>query len=99
MNQKLEYLRCHFDVVMKRGAGLQMSNERMKWVDFEDAFEERLQTSAIMNLDYKDINEFLNDAFTLFGINIKKASNRFGPLKVYTVLGAKFVKESIDGKE
>lgn len=72
---------------MKRGAGVQVPNDRMKWVDFEKAFEGRLQTSAIINLDYKDINEFLDDAFALFKINIQKALNRYGPLKVYTVLG------------
>ncbi|XP_043477531.1 uncharacterized protein LOC122508319 [Leptopilina heterotoma] len=94
----MEYLRCHFDNVMKRGAGVQVSNDRMKWVDFEEAFEGRLQNSAVMNLDYKDINEFLDDAFSLFKVNIEKALNRFGPLKVYTVLYAKFVKDSIDGK-
>ncbi|XP_043468340.1 uncharacterized protein LOC122502385 [Leptopilina heterotoma] len=99
LSQKLEYLRCHFDLSMKHGAGVQVSNDRMKWVDIEAAFHERLQTSAIINLDYKDINEFLDDAFALFKINIQKALNRFGPLKVYTVLGGKFVKDSIDGKQ
>ncbi|XP_043485181.1 uncharacterized protein LOC122513018 [Leptopilina heterotoma] len=80
-------------------AGVQVSNDRVKWVDIEAAFDERLQTSAIINSDYKDINEFLDDAFALFKINIQKALNRYGPLKVYTVLGGKFVKDSIDGKQ
>ncbi|XP_051157441.1 uncharacterized protein LOC127279246 [Leptopilina boulardi] len=99
LNQKLEYLRCHFDVLMKRGAGVQMETDRMKWVDFEGAFDGRLQTSAIINIDYVDINEFLDDAFALFQSNIQRALNRFGPLKVYTVLGAKFKKDSIGGGE
>lgn len=30
------------------------SNIRMQWIDVDDAFEEGLQTSAIINLDYKD---------------------------------------------
>ncbi|XP_051155221.1 uncharacterized protein LOC127277868 [Leptopilina boulardi] len=83
---------------MKRGAGVQM-NDRIKWVNFDEAFEGRLQSSAIINVDYKDINEFLDDAFVLFQINIEKALNKFGPIKVYTVLGAKFKKDSIDGRE
>ncbi|XP_043471972.1 uncharacterized protein LOC122504790 [Leptopilina heterotoma] len=99
LNQKIEYLSCHFDTLMKRGAGVQMENERLKWVNFDKAFDDRLQTSAIMNLSYKDINLFLDDAFALFEINIQKALNRFGPLKVYTVLGAKFVKDLNNGKE
>ncbi|XP_051176794.1 uncharacterized protein LOC127291636 [Leptopilina boulardi] len=65
---------------MKRGAGMQVSNDRLKWVDFDKAFDNRLQTSAIINLDYKDVNEF-------------------SPIKVYTVLVAKFKKDSNDGKE
>ncbi|XP_051165698.1 uncharacterized protein LOC127284345 [Leptopilina boulardi] len=99
LDQKLEYLRCHFDALMKRGAGVQVTNSRMKWVDFDEAFDNRLQTSAIINLDYKDINEFLDDAYALFKLNIKKALNKYGPLKVYTVLGAKFKKDLINGKE
>ncbi|XP_051176668.1 uncharacterized protein LOC127291526 [Leptopilina boulardi] len=51
------------------------------------------------NKYYKDINEFLDDAYVLFKLNIEKALSNYGPLKVYTVLGAKFVKLSIDGKE
>ncbi|XP_051168414.1 uncharacterized protein LOC127286143 [Leptopilina boulardi] len=99
LSQKLEYLRCHFDAVMKRGAGVQVANERMTWVDFDEAFDGRLQTSAVMNLDYMDINEFLDDAFSLFQVNIQKALNRYGPIKVYTVLGAKFIKDSVNGIE
>ncbi|XP_051167813.1 uncharacterized protein LOC127285718 [Leptopilina boulardi] len=99
LDQKLEYLRCHFDALMKRGAGVQVTNARMKWVDFDEAFDNRLQTSAIINLDYKDINEFLDDAYALFKLNIEKALNKYGPLKVYTVLGAKFKKDLINGKE
>lgn len=30
--QKFEYLRCHFDLLMKRGSGLNTS-ERVKWVE------------------------------------------------------------------
>ncbi|XP_043479037.1 uncharacterized protein LOC122509227 [Leptopilina heterotoma] len=63
LRQKMEYLLYHFDTLTKRGAGVQVVNEGMKWVDFEEAFEGRLQNSAVMNLDYKDINEFLDDAF------------------------------------
>ncbi|XP_051159144.1 uncharacterized protein LOC127280280 [Leptopilina boulardi] len=76
LSQKLEYFRCHFDAVMKRGAGVQVANERMTWVDFDEAFDGRLQTSAVMNLDYMDINEFLDHAFCLFQVNIQKALNR-----------------------
>ncbi|XP_043482540.1 uncharacterized protein LOC122511404 [Leptopilina heterotoma] len=94
----MEYLLYHFDTLTKRGAGVEVVNEGIKWVDFEEAFEGRLQNSAVMNLDYKDINEFLDDAFSLFKVNIEKALNKFGPLKVYTVLFTKFVKDSIDGK-
>lgn len=99
LNRKLEYLRCNFEALMKRGARVQIENERMKWVDFAGAFNGRLQTCAIINIDYVDINEFHDDVFVLFESNIKKALNRFGPLKVYTVLGAKFKKESINGQD
>ncbi|XP_043478219.1 uncharacterized protein LOC122508763 [Leptopilina heterotoma] len=99
LTQKLEYLLCNFNALMKRGAGVQMENERLKWVDFDKAFDGRLQTSAILNIDYIDVNEFLDDAFVLFEFNIRKALDKYGPLKLYTVLGAKFIKESINGKE
>lgn len=97
--RKIDHLRCHFDAIMKRGAGLNQSDERIKWVNTEEAFDRRLQTGTIINLTHIDINEFLDDAFALFEERIRICLNRYGPLKVYTVLGAKFKKVLNDGKE
>ena len=45
-----------------------------------------------MNLFHKDIDNFLNDAFTLFAERVRDALNRHGASKVYVVLVVKFIR-------
>lgn len=40
-------------------SGVQMTNDRVKWVNFDEALNSQLQTSGIINLDYKDIKSSL----------------------------------------
>ena len=64
----------------------------MRWGECDAAFKGRLQTGVIINLIHKDIDNFLNDAFTLFAKHVKDALNRYGALKVYAVLVVKFIR-------
>ncbi|XP_051170478.1 uncharacterized protein LOC127287531 [Leptopilina boulardi] len=93
----INYLKCHFDSLMKRGAGLNQSNEKIKWALTDSAFNNRLQTGTVINLSHLDVNEFLDDAFVPFENHIKTCLDTFGPLKVYTVFNAKYKKVLPDG--
>ena len=71
---------------MKRGKGVESNDvisNRVRWGECDAAFKRRLQTGVIVNLIHKDIDNFLNDAFTLFAERVKDALNRHGALKVW----------------
>ena len=70
----------------------------MRWGECDAAYKRWLQTGVIINLLHKDIDNFLNEAFTLFAERVRDASNRHGALKVYAVLVVKFIRV-INAKE
>ena len=84
-----------FDSLLKRGKSVESNDvisNRVRWGECDAAFKRRLQTVVIVNLIHKDIDNFLNDAFTLLAERVKDALNRHGALKVYAVLVVKFIR-------
>lgn len=73
-------------------------------VEYEErksAFSNRLQSFAIKNLVHKDIDGFLNNAFTIFELRVKETLREQFVLKVGACFLAKLVrkKEIVDDKE
>ena len=93
--RQITCLSARFDTLLKQGRGVESNDvisNRVRWGECDAAFKRRLQTGVIINLIHKDIENFLNDAFTLFAEHVKDALNRYGALKVYAVLVVKFIR-------
>ena len=93
--RQITCLSARFDALLIRGIGVESNDlirNRVRWGECDAAFKRRLQTGVIINLIHKDINNFLNDLFTLFAERVKDALNRHGALKVYAVLVLKFIR-------
>ncbi|XP_046753068.1 uncharacterized protein LOC124416188 [Diprion similis] len=60
----LKSLTAKFRQFRKVGDGLQSRrrSDRVKWEDLETAFESRIRTGAVINLQHKDLAVFLKDA-------------------------------------
>lgn len=91
----LKSIEIKIDNLLKRGRGVQVREElsdRVRWSEQRSAFTERIKTAVITNLIHIDIKLFMDDCFSLLASQItsivKKERN---PIKVYTVLAAKFI--------
>ena len=69
-----EILKACFETFVIRGAGIQrpqlrgqrLIGRRVKWVELEQAFQNRISTSVVSNIKHIDVDNFLDDACTLF---------------------------------
>ena len=69
-----ETFRSCFQTFITRGAGIQrhqlrgrrLIERRVNWVELEQAFQNRISTSVVSNIEHIDVDNFLDDAYTLF---------------------------------
>lgn len=64
---------------------------RVKWVELESAFANRIRTGAVINLQHKDPREFLEDAQGLFNKRIKNDLKKNTAVKVNAAFCGEFV--------
>ena len=73
-----ETLRTRFGTFLTRGASMQrpqirgrrLLERRVQWVDLEQAFRNRISTSVVSNIEHIDVDNFLDDACTLFAAKV-----------------------------
>lgn len=93
------WLRTHLELLLKRGESMKERDSltiHVRWVDYDAAFEWRLQTVVIINIVHKDTTAFVDDDFMLFEMLIRYTLNKHGGFKVQTELVAKFRKVDND---
>ena len=69
-----ETLKACFDTFLTRGGGIQrpqlrgrrLLDRRVKWNELEQAFQNRISTSVVSNIEHIDVDNFLDDACILF---------------------------------
>ena len=71
-------------------------HERVKWTNLERAFESRIATAVISNIEHIEPQRFLDDACRLFVSKVRDILRHHNGLKVNTVLLGKFKKLSKD---
>ncbi|KAJ8910422.1 hypothetical protein NQ315_013880 [Exocentrus adspersus] len=82
-------------MLQKKGEGLDGRKEtacnRIHCDDTTSAFDSRIRTGVITNLNHKDPASFLKDCFALFKRRINNALKKEAAVKVNTVFGGEFV--------
>lgn len=88
----LKSLTARFKQCQKAGGGLQRKNrsDRVQWTDLETAFEGRIRTGVVTNLQHKDLGKFLEDSKKVVITRLKNALQKEGSLKANVVLSCKF---------
>lgn len=90
----LKSLTAKFKFSHKTGDGVQQRrqrrSDRVQWVDLETAFQGRIRTGAVINLQHKDLLHFLVDSKKLIVTRVKNALQKGENLKVNVVLCCKF---------
>ncbi|CAH1115853.1 unnamed protein product [Psylliodes chrysocephalus] len=80
--------------MVKKGTGLKSRNEtardHVRWNDSDTAFNSRIRTGVISNLNHKDPKAFLIDAKVLFKRRIQAALKKDEAVKVNTAFGGEF---------
>lgn len=75
----------------KQGGSVSPSwKSRVEWKDLKSAFERRIRSGLIINLQHKDVLRFLRDAQKLFHRRIKNALKRHENVKVNVNLCCRF---------
>ena len=96
---KVKCLHAKIDTLIKKGRGINQSRQekKVRWIDIESAFQSRMRTGVIANLEHIDINNFLTDASILFSRRIsrifKQKNSTVEALKVNAVLSCQFKQE------
>ena len=93
VNDQIICLHVHLGALLVQGEGVRERDpltNRVRWVDYDEAFERRIQTEVFVNIVHKEIIEFFDDALIWFRKHIRDALIKLGVMKVYTELGAKF---------
>ncbi|XP_070153685.1 uncharacterized protein [Polyergus mexicanus] len=65
--------------------------ERLVWREIDTAFENRILTGAVINADYIEPRQFLEDAKDIVLEHVQKVMERHNNVKVNTVFNGKFV--------
>lgn len=89
----LKSLTAKFRRLEKTGAGdvrRRRRSDRVQWEDLETAFEGRIRTGAVVNLQHKDLVQFLEDSRKLVAVRLKNALQKEGSVKANVVLSCKF---------
>ncbi|OXU16744.1 hypothetical protein TSAR_005784 [Trichomalopsis sarcophagae] len=74
---KIECIKARFDIMTRRksGGGLQVENkkiiDRVRWIDMDKAFNNRMRAAVIANLAHIDLIKFLQDVAILFSRKMK----------------------------
>lgn len=72
-------------------------SDRVKIEEKKVAFQNRLQTFSIINIDHTDMQEFLNDAFQFFASRVSSALEKYCIVKVSANFIARFEKPILTG--
>lgn len=93
----VESIRIKLNDFIKQGSGISISSKnnalkKVKWVNIESAFKNRMATSVIVNIKHIDLKFFLKDSAIIFNHHMKKILKNNEALKVNTILKCKFRK-------
>jgi len=84
---------------LKSGAGLQDQQQpSVVWNEIQSAFDRRILTGAISNLQHTDLSAFFDDAEVEFEKQIKITLKDHNSLKVYGVLAVEFFISKADNE-
>lgn len=82
-------LKARFKHLLHRGHGLVQQDtrrNRVRWEDVKSAFNSRIRTGLVINLEHLDIVAFMADAFALFSTRVRNAIKSHSAVKVNAVL-------------
>ena len=68
-----------------------MSETSVKWDDVFSAFERRIKSGVITNLEHLDIVSFMKNAQAVFKSKIESSLKEYNALKVNAELAAEYV--------
>ncbi|CAH1101905.1 unnamed protein product [Psylliodes chrysocephalus] len=90
--RNIKTYRNQVKAMVKKGAGLRAegARERVKWDDSDTAFNSRILTGVISNMNHKDPKAFLIDAKALFKRRIQNVLRKDAAVKVNTTFGGEF---------
>ena len=94
----LSYMQVEFEQYVKTGSGLQEEElegieSRVEWRDVESAFQNRIKTGVIVNINHIDILSFMKDAEEVFKLRVKMFIDEFNSAKVNAEFISEFVIE------
>lgn len=73
LTARVECIYVKVEALVRRGGSLtQGSIKRVQWIDLDSAFENRMRTSIIANIEHIDLSAFLDDASVLFARRVKR---------------------------
>ncbi|XP_031777338.1 uncharacterized protein LOC116415884 [Nasonia vitripennis] len=104
---KIECMRARLEIMTRRKSGAEVQvnkqntvTDRVRWIDMDNAFENRMRTAVIANLTHIDIINFLRDSAILFSRRIKSMMySNDKTFKINTVLSCKFTKTCVENNE
>lgn len=83
--------RTYLKTLLVQGSGRKVNQtDRIRWHDLKSAFQNRIRTGCIANLQHLDPQAFLEDAKIMFVPRIKNELKKEPFLKVNTVFSGKF---------
>lgn len=91
---KLSWIQVQLDQHLRRGAGLEHHDNiesRVQWRDVDSAFQNRIRTGVIVNIQHIDIQSFMNDAQRVFKSQLQTYLTEHTSAKVNSELVAEFV--------
>ena len=88
----LSGIQVQFERCLQRGAGLQseQTEARVEWRDVQSAFQNRIRTGIVVNINHIDIFSFLNDAQELFKTHAQACLEEYSAIKVNSDFVAEF---------
>ena len=93
-------IRNKFYQFIKVGTGLTVENvQSVKWEEIKSAFQKRILSGIIVNLQHLDVGLFMDDALPVFKEKISQCLKVHNSLKVNTELAAEYITLSINAEE
>ena len=97
----LSCIQVEFEQYTKSGSGLQEEGfealeSRVEWRDVESAFQNRIKTGVIVNINHIDILSFMRDAEEVFKLRVKMFLDLFNSVKVNAEFISEFIIEKGD---
>ena len=93
-------IRNKFYQFIKVKTGLNVKNvQSVKWEDIKSAFQKRILSCIIVNLQHLDAGLFMDDALPVFKEKISQCLKIHNSLKVNTELAAEYIIITVNAEE